>query len=55
MYVALDRPSIAPEGAVAGAVARDAVFDPQRALVVEAMDYNLLFRWFVGLNADEEV
>jgi transposase len=24
-------------------------------LLMEEMDYNLLFRWFVGLNADEEV
>ncbi len=37
---------------VAGAVAADAVHDPQR---MEEMDYNLSFRWFVGLNADEEV
>ena len=22
---------------------------------MEEMDYNLLFRWFVGLNADDEV
>ena len=24
-------------------------------LLMEEMDYNLLFRWFVGLNADDEV
>jgi hypothetical protein len=24
-------------------------------LLMEGMDYNLLFRWFVGLNADDEV
>ncbi len=22
-------------------------------LLIEALDYNLLFRWFVGLSADE--
>ena len=40
---------------VAGTVAADAVLDPQRAPVMEEMDYNLLFRWFVGLNADDGV
>src|SRR5437879_11823363 len=24
-------------------------------LLMEEIDYNLLFRWFVGLNADDEV
>jgi len=24
-------------------------------LLIKEMDYNLLFRWFVGLNADDEV
>ncbi len=24
-------------------------------LLMEEMDYNLLFRWFAGLNADDEV
>ncbi len=24
-------------------------------LLMEEMDYNLLFRWFVGLNADDDV
>jgi len=24
-------------------------------LLMEDMDYNLLFRWFVGLNADDEL
>jgi hypothetical protein len=30
-------------------------FDPQRAVVRKEIEYSMLFRWFVGLNLDEEV
>jgi Transposase domain (DUF772) len=39
--------------AAASAVA-DALYDSERMLM-EQLDYNLLFRWFVGLNMDEGV
>ncbi len=29
--------------------------DPRKVQVVEQLDYNLLFRWFVGLEMDEPV
>jgi hypothetical protein len=50
------RPSVDRTGeVVAGAIAADAVLDPSERLLMEEMDYNLQFRWFVGLNADDEV
>jgi transposase len=35
-----------------GRVAAGAVLNSQRQLM-EQLNYNLLFRWFVGLNADD--
>src|SRR5438105_3971048 len=40
---------------VASAVAADAVFDPQRAPSDGRNGLQMLFRWFVGLNADDPV
>ena len=33
----------------------DAVLDPQERLLMEEIDYSMLFRWFVGMNLDEPV
>jgi len=30
-------------------------FEPPPRLLVEAIDYNLLYRWFMGLNIEDEV
>ena len=52
LYRDKGRPSIPPEQLLRGAVA-GAVLDPQRAHVVEQLEYNLLFRWFVGLGMND--
>jgi hypothetical protein len=38
---------------VAVAIAAGAVFVPQRADVVEQLEYKMQFRWFVGLNMSD--
>jgi len=55
MYAAVGRPSIAPEKLLRAQLLQ--MLDSVRSerLLMEEMDYNLLFRWFVGLNADDEV
>src|ERR1051326_8299725 len=55
MYARVGRPSIAPEKLLRAQLLQ--MFDSIRSerLLMEEMDYNLLFRWFVGLNADDEV
>jgi hypothetical protein len=40
---------------VAGAIAADVLSIRSEHLLMEEMDYNLLFSWFVSLNADDEV
>jgi transposase len=49
MYSAFGRPSIAPEKLLRALLVRS------ERLLMEQLNYNLLFRWFVGLNADEAV
>lgn len=39
----------------AGQLDPDPVFRSIRAPVVEQMQYNLLFRWFVGIGVDDPV
>ncbi len=41
--------------AIARAATASVVYDSQRADAQEQLEYNLLFRWFVGLNMDEPV
>src|SRR5216684_3965091 len=41
--------------AVAGAAPADFLFGEERTLLMEQLQYNLLFRWFVGMEMDEEV
>ena len=55
MYAATGRPSIPPERLL-GAVLLP-IFYTLRSerLLMEQMNYNLLFRWFVGLEMDEPV
>jgi len=55
MYARVGRPSIAPEKLLRGQVLQMLYSIRSERLLMEEMDYNLLFRWFVGLNADEEV
>jgi len=55
MYACVGRPSIAPEKLLRAQLLQMLYSIRSERLLVEEMDYNLLFRWFVGLNADEGV
>ncbi len=55
MYAKVGRPSIAPEKLLRAQLLQMLYSIRSERLLMEEMDYNLLFRWFVGLNADEEV
>ena len=55
MYASVGRPSIAPEKLLRAQVLQMLYSIRSERLLMEEMDYNLLFRWFVGLNADDEV
>ena len=55
MYAEVGRPSIAPEKLLRAQLLQMLYSVRSECLLIEEMDYNLLFRWFVGLNADDEV
>ncbi|CAN5317106.1 hypothetical protein BH24GEM2_BH24GEM2_02880 [soil metagenome] len=55
MYAQTGQPSVPPEQLLRALLVQ--VLDSVRSerLLVEQLDYNLLFRWFVGLGMDEPV
>ncbi len=55
MYAKMGRPSIATEKLLRAQLLQMLYSIRSERLLMEEMDYNLLFRWFVGLNADDEV
>jgi transposase len=55
MYARVGRPSIAPEKLLRAQLLQMLYSIRSERLLMEEMDYNLLFRWFVGLNADDTV
>jgi len=55
MYARVGRPSIAPEKLLRAQLLQMLYSIRSERLLMEEMDYNLLFRWCVGLNADGEV
>ena len=55
MYASVGRPSIPPEKLLRAQLLQLLYSIRSERLLMEEMDYNLLFRWFVGLNADDEV
>ncbi len=55
MYSRLGRPSIAPEKLLRALLLQFLYTIRSERLLMEELDYNLLFRWFVGLNADDPV
>ena len=55
MYVAFGRPSIAPEKLLRALLLQVLYTIRSEQLLIEQLQYNLLFRWFVGLNMDEPV
>jgi transposase len=55
MYARVGRPSIAPEKLLRAQLLQMLYSIRSDRLLMEEMDYNLLFRCFVGLNADDDV
>ena len=54
-YSTLGRPSIAPEKLIRALLLQVFYTVRSERLLMEQLDYNLLFRWFVGLGVDEPV
>jgi transposase len=55
MYAAGGRPSIAPEKLLRALLLQMLYSVRSERMLMEQMQYNLLFRWFVGLNMDDVV
>jgi len=55
MYASEGRPSIAPEKLLRAQLLQMLYSVRSEWLLMEEIDYSILFRWFVGLNLDEEV
>lgn len=55
MYIAFGRPSIAPEKLLRALLLQVLYSIRSERMLMEQLEYNLLFRWFVGLNMDEAV
>lgn len=54
-YAVGGRPSIPPERLLRAALLQVVYSVRSERLLMEQLDYNLLFRWFVGLNVDDPV
>jgi transposase len=55
LYAQTGRPSIAPERLLRALLLQILYSVRSERLLMEQLDYNLLFRWFVGLTPDEPV
>ena len=55
MYSDVGRPSIAPEKLLRAQLLQMLYSVRSERLLMEEIDYSILFRWFVGLNLDEAV
>lgn len=55
IYSRVGRPSIPPEMLLRALLLQVLYSVRSERLLMEQLDYNLLFRWFVGLNMDESV
>ena len=55
MYARVGRPSIPPEQLLRAQLLQMFYSVRSERLLMEEMDYNILFRWFVGLNMDDAV
>ena len=55
MYSAYGRPSIPPEKLLRALLLQILYTVRSERMLMEQLEYNLLFRWFVGLNMDEPV
>ena len=55
MYAKVGRPSIPPEQLLRAQLLQMFYSVRSERLLIEEIDYNILFRWFVGLNLDDAV
>lgn len=55
MYATTGRPSIAPEKLLRALLLQVLYTVRSERLLMEQLEYNLLFRWFIGLHMDEAV
>jgi transposase len=55
MYAKVGRPSIPPEQLLRAQLLQMLYSVRSERLLMEEIDYNILFRWFVGLNMDDAV
>src|SRR5882757_135416 len=55
MYSQIGRPSIPPEKLLRSLLLQVLYTVRSERMLIEQLDYNLLFRWFVGLNMDDAV
>src|SRR5207302_106270 len=55
VYAKIGRPSIAPEKLLRALLLQALYSVRSERMLMEQLDYNLLFRWFVGLNMDDPV
>lgn len=55
MYSAIGRPSIAPERLLKALLLQILYSVRSERALIEHIDYNILFRWFIGLHLDEPV
>jgi transposase len=55
MYAKIGRPSIPPEKLIRALLLQILYTIRSERLLMEQMEYNLLFRWFVGLSMEDEV
>ena len=55
MYARVGRPSIAPEKLLRALLLQVLYTIRSERMLMEQLEYNLLFRWFVGLNMDDPV
>jgi transposase len=55
LYSDRGRPSIAPERLLRALVLQVFYSVRSERMLIEQLDYNLLFRWFVGMEMDEEI
>lgn len=55
MYSVVGRPSVPPEQLLRALLLQLLYTVRSERMLMEQLNYNLLFRWFVGLNMDEEV
>ena len=55
MYAEVGRPSIPPEYLLRASLVQILYSIRSERLLMEELDYNLLFRWFVGLSMDDAV